>query len=61
LPVEKILFYYRLRWEHETSFRDSKQSFGFDDHQVKSETNINRFVQVERFTAMSVMQLFFNQ
>ncbi|MGQ9608890.1 MAG: transposase, partial [bacterium] len=46
LPVEKILFYYRLRWEQETAFRDSKQSFGFDDYQVKSETNINRFVQL---------------
>jgi len=60
LPVEKILFYYRLRWEQETAFRDSKQSFGFGDYQVKSETNISRFIQLS-FTAMSIMQLFFNQ
>jgi len=60
LPVEKILQYYRLRWEQETAFRDSKQSFGFDDYQVQSETSISRFVQLS-FVAMSVMQLFFNQ
>lgn len=60
LSVEKILFYYRLRWEQETAFRDSKQSFGFDDYQVQSETSISRFVQLS-FVAMSVMQLFFNQ
>jgi len=60
LPVEKILQYYRLRWEQETAFRDSKQNFGFDDYQVQSETSISRFVQLS-FVAMSVMQLFFNQ
>ncbi|HGJ65393.1 TPA: hypothetical protein ENS27_08395 [bacterium] len=60
LSVEKIIFYYRLRWEQETAFRDSKQSFGFDDYQVKSETSINRFVQLS-FVSMSIMQLFFNQ
>jgi len=60
LSVEKILFYYRLRWEQETAFRDSKQSFGFDDYQVQSETSISRFVQLS-FVSMSIMQLFFNQ
>ncbi len=60
LPVEKILFYYRLRWEQETAFRDSKQSFGFDNYQVRSETSISRFVQLS-FVSMSIMQLFFNQ
>jgi len=60
LPIEKILFYYRLRWEQETAFRDSKQSFGFDEYQVKSSTSISRFVQLS-FVAISVMQMFFNQ
>lgn len=60
LPIEKILQYYRLRWEQETAFRDSKQNFGFDDYQVQSETSIGRFVQLS-FLSMSVMQLFFNQ
>lgn len=60
LPIEKILYYYRLRWEQETAFRDSKQSFGFDDYQVRSEASISKFVQLS-FTAISVMQLFFNQ
>jgi len=60
LPVEKILQYYRLRWEQETAFRDSKQNFGFDDYQVQSETSISRFVQLS-FVAVSIMQMFFNQ
>jgi len=58
LPVETILRYYRLRWEQETAFRDTKQSFGFDEYQVGSYISISRFVQLS-FVAASVMQLLF--
>jgi hypothetical protein len=56
LPIETILRYYRLRWELETAFRDTKQNFGFDNYQVRSHKSISRFVQLS-FVATSVMQL----
>ena len=58
LPVETILHYYRLRWEIETAFRDTKQNFGFDEYQVKSHTSISRFVQLS-FVSASITQLLF--
>lgn len=60
LSVETILHYYRLRWEQETSFRDAKQNFGFDEYQVKSEQSISRFVSLS-FVSMSIMQLLYVQ
>lgn len=56
LPVETIVYYYDLRWKIETGFRDSKQSFGFSDYQVKSETAIQRSV-VLSFIGASLTQL----
>jgi IS4 transposase len=58
LPVETILHYYRLRWEIETAFRDTKQNFGFDEYQVKSQLSISRFVQLS-FVSASITQLLF--
>jgi len=58
LPVETVIRYYRLRWELETAFRDSKENFGFDDYQVRSDKSIGRFVQLS-FVATSVMQLMY--
>jgi hypothetical protein len=60
LPVETVLHYYRLRWEQETAFRDTKQNFGFDEYQVRSHTSISRFVQLS-FIAASIVQLLFAQ
>jgi Transposase DDE domain/DDE superfamily endonuclease len=59
LPIETILRYYRLRWELETAFRDTKQNFGFDNYQVRSHKSISRFVQLS-FVATSVMQLMYS-
>ena len=59
LPVEDILRYYRLRWEQETAFRDTKQNFGFDEYQVSSHLSISRFVQLS-FVATSITQLLFD-
>jgi len=56
LSVETVIHYYRLRWELETAFRDSKENFGFDNYQVRSHKSISRFVQLS-FVATSVMQL----
>lgn len=58
LPIETVLHYYRLRWEQETAFRDTKQNFGFDEYQVHSHTSISRFVQLS-FIAASIVQLLF--
>jgi len=58
LPVETVIRYYRLRWELETAFRDTKENFGFDDYQVHSDKSICRFVQLS-FVATSVMQLMY--
>lgn len=60
LPVEKVLHYYRLRWELETAFRDTKQNFGFHEYQVNSHKSISRFVQLS-FVATTVTQLLFAQ
>ena len=60
LPVETILHYYRLRWELETAFRDTKQNFGFHEYQVSSHTSISRFVQLS-FVAATATQLLFAQ
>jgi hypothetical protein len=59
LSVEDILRYYRLRWEQETAFRDTKQNFGFDEYQVSSHLSISRFVQLS-FVAASITQLLFD-
>lgn len=58
LPVETIIRYYGLRWELETAFRDTKENFGFDDYQVRSDKSIGRFVQLS-FVATSIMQLMY--
>lgn len=58
LPIETIIRYYRLRWELETAFRDTKENFGFDNYQVRSDKSISRFVQLS-FVATSVMQLIY--
>ena len=58
LPIETIIRYYRLRWELETAFRDTKENFGFDNYQVHSHKSISRFVQLS-FVATSVMQLMY--
>ena len=58
LPIETIIRYYRLRWELETAFRDTKENFGFDNYQVRSHKSISRFVQLS-FVATSVMQLMY--
>lgn len=60
LAIETILRYYRLRWELETAFRDTKQNFGFDSYQVKSQKSISRFVQLS-FVAASLAQWLFVQ
>lgn len=60
LPVETIIHYYRLRWQLETAFRDTKQNLGFHEYQVRSYSSISRFVQLS-FTAASIMQLLFHQ
>jgi hypothetical protein len=59
LTIETVLRYYRLRWEQETAFRDTKQNFGFDNYQVRSHKSISRFVQLS-FVATSVMQLMYS-
>ena len=56
LSVETIVHYYDLRWRIETAFRDSKESFGFDHYQVKSETAIQRSI-VLSFVGASLTQL----
>ena len=56
LSVETIVHYYHLRWKIETGFRDSKESFGFDHYQVRSETAIQRSV-VLSFLSASLTQL----
>lgn len=56
LSVKNIVYYYHLRWKIETGFRDSKESFGFDHYQVKSETAIQRSV-VLSFVAATLTQL----
>jgi len=56
LSVETILFYYRLRWTFETGVHDSKESFGFDHYQVRSQTSIQRSV-ILSFLAASLTQL----
>lgn len=58
LSIETIIRYYRLRWELETAFRDTKENFGFDNYQVRSHKSISRFVQLS-FIATSVMQLMY--
>lgn len=58
LPISTILRYYRLRWELETAFRDTKQNFGFDAYQVQSQKSISRFVQLS-FVAASITQWLF--
>lgn len=40
LSIETVLRYYRLRWELETAFRDTKENFGFDNYQVRSHKSI---------------------
>jgi len=59
LSIETVLRYYRLRWEQETAFRDTKENFGFDNYQVRSHKSISRFVQLS-FVATSVMQLMYS-
>jgi hypothetical protein len=56
LSVEKIMTLYKRRWTFETAMHDSKESFGFDHYQVRSETAINRHVQLS-FIATSLIQL----
>jgi hypothetical protein len=56
LSVETIIHYYDLRWTFETGIRDSKESFGFDHYQVRSETSIQRSV-VLSFLSASLTQL----
>ena len=56
LSVEKIVYYYTLRWKIETGFRDCKQSFGFDDYRVRSKKAIQRSVTLA-FVAASLTQL----
>lgn len=56
LSVETIVHYYDLRWTFETGVRDSKESFGFDHYQVRSETSIQRSV-VLSFLSASLIQL----
>ena len=59
LSIETMLRYYRLRWELETAFRDTKENFGFDNYQVRSHKSISRFVQLS-FVATSIMQLIYS-
>lgn len=56
LSVETIVHYYHLRWKIETGFRDSKESFGFDHYQVRSQTAIQRSV-VLSFLSASLTQM----
>ena len=56
LSVETIVHYYHLRWKIETEFRDSKESFGFDHYQVRSQTAIQRSV-VLSFLSASLTQM----
>lgn len=56
LTVETIVTYYKHRWGFETSVHDSKESFGFDQYQVRSKTAIERHVQLS-FVAASLIQL----
>ena len=43
LSIETVLRYYRLRWEQETAFRDTKQNFGFDNYQVYIRVSVALF------------------
>lgn len=56
LSVETIMRLYRRRWTFETAMHDSKESFGFDHYQLRSEQAINRHVQLS-FIAASLVQL----
>ena len=58
LEIQKIVEYYRQRWQIETAFRDAKQHFGFDAYRTKSRKSINRFVQLS-FVAASLTKLIF--
>lgn len=56
LSLEQILSLYKRRWTFETAMHDSKESFGFDHYQVRSENAIQRHVQLS-FIATSLLQL----
>ena len=56
LSVERIMTLYKRRWTFETAMHDSKESFGFDHYQLRSERAINRHVQLS-FIAASLSQL----
>lgn len=59
LQIPQILEYYRQRWQIETTFRDTKQHFGFNGYQVKSRKSMNRFLQLS-FVAASLTKLIFS-
>ena len=56
LSVETIILHYKRRWTFETGMHDSKESFGFDHYQVRSETAIQRSVSLA-FVSASLTQL----
>jgi len=56
LSVETIIYYYKLRWSFEVGMHNSKESFGFDHYQVRSETAIGRAVLLS-FVSASLTQL----
>jgi hypothetical protein len=56
LSVETIILHYKRRWTFETGMHDSKESFGFDHYQVRSEKAIQRSVSLS-FICASLTQL----
>ena len=51
LNCEKIVDYYRLRFQIEFNFRDAKQYFGLEDFMVLSEQSVSNFVHLSFFCA----------
>ena len=57
-PVAELIQHYKNRWQIETAFRDVKQNFGFNTHQLQKRKSLNRFAQLS-FVAATLTQLSF--
>ncbi len=49
LPAEKLIRFYRLRFQIEFNFRDAKQFWGLEDFMVVEETAVTNAIQLSLF------------
>jgi putative transposase len=49
LECEKIIEYYRLRFQIEFNFRDAKQHWGLEDFMVTQQNKVNNSAQISMF------------